>query len=71
MLAGLMSRWMILCLCAASSASAIWIATSKSSAAVRRLLPILSLSVSPSRNSIAMNGWPSCSSMSNTVQMFW
>ena len=70
MLAGLMSRWMMPAVCAASSASAIWMPTSSSVFRLSGPAASRSCSVVPSRYSMTMNDRPSCSPMSWMVQMF-
>ncbi len=55
--------------CAASSASAISMARDKRTSVSRGRPAMRWLSVSPSRNSMAMNDWPSCWPISWMVQM--
>ena len=64
MFAGLMSRCTIPSACAASSASAISIDSGKMLSSSIARPAIRCFSVIPSRNSMAMNAWPSCSPMS-------
>jgi len=58
MFADLMSRWMMPSACAASSASAISIASPRSTSVSMGLPSMRCLSVMPSRNSMTMKGWP-------------
>ena len=60
----LMSRWTIPFVCAASSASAISIPSDSTVSISNGRPAIQCFSVMPSRNSIAMKAWPSCSPMS-------
>ncbi len=69
MLAGLRSRWTIPFACADSSASATWIPRSRSGPVSKGPFRIRSASVSPSSSSMAMKCWPSCWSISWTVQI--
>src|ERR1019366_2452044 len=59
-LAGLMSRWTMPSAWAASSASAISMASDSINSASIGLPAMRCFSVSPSKNSMAMNGCPSC-----------
>ena len=70
MLSGLISRWMMPAVCAASSAAAICVPTSRAAFRLSAPAASRSFSVVPSRYSMTMNDRSSCSPMSWMVQMF-